>query len=122
MQILTASHWTEVRDPYGRVRERTEAAEEDINPLGRPTVSTSQTPGSSQRLNHHQGVHMDRVQGLVHEPWYICSRGLPCLASVGENAVNPIDLMPQGRGMAWQWGVHSQEAKGMRETFGIIIN
>jgi hypothetical protein len=41
MQILIASHWTEVRDPYGRVRGRIEGAEGDGNLIERPTVSTN---------------------------------------------------------------------------------
>ena len=44
MQILTANHWTEVRDPYGRVRGRIEGTEGDGNPIGRPTVSTNLDP------------------------------------------------------------------------------
>jgi hypothetical protein len=35
MQILTANHWTEVRDLYGRVRGRIKGAEGDGNPIGR---------------------------------------------------------------------------------------
>jgi hypothetical protein len=35
MQILTTTHWTEVRDPYGRVRGRTVSAKVDGNPIGR---------------------------------------------------------------------------------------
>jgi hypothetical protein len=53
----------------------------------------TQTPQSSQRWNHQT----KSIQGLVCGPWHICSRGLPCLASVGEDVPNP-DLMPQGRG------------------------
>jgi hypothetical protein len=41
MQILTANHWTEVRDPYGRVRVSFEETEGDGNAIGRPTVSTN---------------------------------------------------------------------------------
>jgi hypothetical protein len=44
MEILTAKHWTEVRDPYGRVRGRIEGNEGDGNPTGRPTVSTNLEP------------------------------------------------------------------------------
>jgi hypothetical protein len=44
MQILTANHWTEVRNPDGNVRGRIEGAEGDGNPIGRTTVSTNQTP------------------------------------------------------------------------------
>lgn len=41
MQILIANHWTEVRDPYGRVRGRIDREEGDGNPVGRLTVSTN---------------------------------------------------------------------------------
>jgi hypothetical protein len=44
MQILTANHWTEVRDPYGGVRGRIERTEGDGNPIGRTTVSTNRDP------------------------------------------------------------------------------
>jgi hypothetical protein len=44
MQILRINHWTEVGDPYGRVRGRIEGAEGDGNPIGRPTVSTNLDP------------------------------------------------------------------------------
>jgi hypothetical protein len=39
-----ADHWTEVRNPYGRARGRTEGAEEDSNPMGGTTVSTNPVP------------------------------------------------------------------------------
>jgi len=42
MQILTANHWTEPRDPGGRVSGRIEGAEQDCNPIGRTTISTNQ--------------------------------------------------------------------------------
>jgi hypothetical protein len=44
MQILTAKHWTEVWDPYGRDRGRIEGAEGDGNHIGRPTVSSNLDP------------------------------------------------------------------------------
>ena len=44
MQILTANHWTEVRNPDGNVRGRIEGAEGDGNPIGRTTVSTNLDP------------------------------------------------------------------------------
>ena len=44
MQIPTDKHWTEVRDPYRRVRGRTEGPQGDGNPTGRPTVSTNLDP------------------------------------------------------------------------------
>ena len=44
MQILRATHWTEVRDPNGRIRGKIEGAEGDGNPIGRPTVSANLDP------------------------------------------------------------------------------
>ena len=41
MQTFTVKHWTEVRDPYGRVRKMTEGAKRDGNPIERTTVSTN---------------------------------------------------------------------------------
>jgi hypothetical protein len=48
MQILTANHQTEPREPNGRVRARSEEAEGYCNPIGRTTISTSLTTQSSQ--------------------------------------------------------------------------
>jgi hypothetical protein len=42
--ILTANHWTEVGDSYGRVKGSIEGAEGDVNPIGRPTVATNPDP------------------------------------------------------------------------------
>jgi hypothetical protein len=41
MQIVTAKHWNDVGDSYGRVRGWIEGVERDGNPIRRPTVSTS---------------------------------------------------------------------------------
>jgi hypothetical protein len=38
--------------PKGGVRERTEGAKGVYNPVGKTTISTNQTPQSSQGLNH----------------------------------------------------------------------
>jgi hypothetical protein len=48
------------------------------------------------------------VGGSLH----ICSRGLPCLSSLEEDETNPVDLMPQGRGMSWS-GTSSQKQRGV---------
>ena len=40
-QILTPNHWTEIRDSCGRIRERLKEAEEEGEPIGRPTLSTN---------------------------------------------------------------------------------
>jgi hypothetical protein len=42
--MFTANNWTEHVDPNGRVRERTEEAEEACNPIERITISTNQNP------------------------------------------------------------------------------
>ena len=39
MQILTGNHWTEVGEPYGRVKRKTEAVERNRNSVRRSTVS-----------------------------------------------------------------------------------
>ena len=39
IQILTANHWSEVRDSYGRVRERIEEAEGNCNTIGRLRIN-----------------------------------------------------------------------------------
>jgi hypothetical protein len=59
--------------PNGRARGRTEGAEGVCNPIGRTTISTNQTPQSSQRLSHQPKT----IHRLVHGPLHICSRGLP---------------------------------------------
>jgi hypothetical protein len=38
MQILTAKHWTEVRELYRSIRGRIEGAEGDGNPIEKPSV------------------------------------------------------------------------------------
>ena len=52
MLMLAANHQTEYWNPNGGVRGRIEGAEGDCNPIGRTTLSTNQTPQSSQVLNH----------------------------------------------------------------------
>jgi hypothetical protein len=51
MQIITAEHWTEVGNPYGKVRGRSEGTEGD-DPIGKSTELTNLSPGSSHRLSH----------------------------------------------------------------------
>jgi hypothetical protein len=52
MQKLTVKHWTEVRDHNERVRGRVKGAEENFNPIGRTTISTSWISQSSQGVTH----------------------------------------------------------------------
>jgi hypothetical protein len=82
--MLTVNHRTEHRDLNGRVRERTEGAERICNPIGRTTILTNWTPQSSQGLNHQP----KSTHGGTHGSSYICSRGLPYLASMREEALH----------------------------------
>jgi hypothetical protein len=87
IQIFTANHWTEVRDSHGRVRGRTEGAEGDCNPIGRPIVSTNL---DSSELTGTESKPKS-IHGLVHGPHYICSRGLPCPTSVRGYVLGPVE-------------------------------
>jgi hypothetical protein len=88
MQILRANHWTEVRDPSGRVKGRIEGAEGDGNPIRRQQSQLTLTPESAQRLKHQP----KSIYRLLQGPQHICIRGLPCLASVGEGASKPVKI------------------------------
>jgi len=44
MWIYTAKQWTEYKDPIGEVRARTVGTEGVYNFIGRPKISTNQTP------------------------------------------------------------------------------
>jgi len=84
MQIYNiAKHPTEQGDDNGKLRSRTERAQEFCNPVGINTVSMNQTPQRSQGLDHqpkstHRGTHGSTC---------ICSRGLRYLASKGEEGL-----------------------------------
>ena len=56
MQILTAKHWADVKGPYGRVKARTEGAEEDGNSIGRTTVSDNswELPETKPPVKEHE--------------------------------------------------------------------
>jgi hypothetical protein len=60
MWMYTAKHWPVHGVPNGKVRARTEGAEEVCNPIGRATIPTNQMPQSAQGLTHQpestQGV------------------------------------------------------------------
>jgi len=79
--MLTANHWTENRVPIARVRERIEGAEGVCN-LIRTTIPTNE---SSQGLNHHP----KSTHALTNGSSCICSRGWPCWASMGGEALGP---------------------------------
>jgi len=44
MQIPISKHWSEVRDRYGRVKERTEGIEGCCHLIGRTAISTNPDP------------------------------------------------------------------------------
>jgi hypothetical protein len=86
-QMLTANHWTEHRDPNGAVRERTEEAEGVCHPIERTKISINKSPQSSQELNHQ----LNSTHGGTHGSSCICSRGWPCMASIGGEAICPVN-------------------------------
>jgi hypothetical protein len=42
--MIAANHWTEHRDPNGRVRDKTGGAEDDFKPIGRTILLINSTP------------------------------------------------------------------------------
>ena len=81
-----SNHWTDPGDPNGRVRGKTEELKRRF-PIGGTPVSTNWTPQSSQRLSHQP----KSIHGSVGGTGYICSRGLPNHASVGWQALVPVE-------------------------------
>ena len=80
MQILTAKHWIEVGDLYGRVRGRIEGIEGDGNLTGEPTVlSTNLKLWELPEIGPPTKEHTWAGQRLLASP-----------ASVGEAVPNPI--------------------------------
>jgi hypothetical protein len=92
MQILRDNLKT--GDPYGRVRGRIEGAEGDENPKERPTVSIYLDPRELPETKPSTKEH----EGLVRGPQNICRRGLPCLASDGENEPIPVETSDHREG------------------------
>jgi hypothetical protein len=99
-QVLTPDHWTEVRDLYAWIRGRIEEAEREIDPIGRPAVSTNPDPRElSDTEPPTRSIHR-----LVQGPWHICTRGLPGLASVGEDTLNHQKIWGLEEGGMAGWG------------------
>jgi hypothetical protein len=67
----------------GGSRESIEGPEGVCNPIGRTTIPTNQ---SSQGLNYQPR----NTHGENHDFRRICSRGWPCQASMGEEALGPV--------------------------------
>ena len=88
IQILmyAPNQQTEHRDPSG-VRGRTYGAEGVCNSIGRTTKLANQAPQISQGLNHQlKSTHV-----VTHVSSCTCSRGLPYLASMWEEALGPVE-------------------------------
>jgi hypothetical protein len=111
-QLLDWGHY-----PHGSVKGRNEGAEGEGNSIGRPPVSTQtpRNPGSSQRLSHQP----KSIHGLVCGTRHICSTGLHCLASVWEDALNPLETScPRkwgclGCGLGWDGDGEGQRGELM---------
>lgn len=85
MQILSANHWIEVGDQYRRVRGRTEGAGGDCSPIGRRTMSTNPDPSDLLET-------MPNTKGHTWAgSWPGAHSQRPCMASVGENVLNPVE-------------------------------
>jgi len=83
------------------LRERIEGAEGVCNLIGRTTISTSQTPQSSQGLNHQT----ERTHGVTGSYSCTCSRRWPFQASKGGEALGPVKAgNPQCREMPGEGG------------------
>jgi hypothetical protein len=77
--MLTGKHWTQRRLPNRGVRERTKGAEGFCNTIGKRAVSTKQ-------ITQISGTH-----GGTHGSSHICSRGWTSWASMGGEALFPVN-------------------------------
>jgi hypothetical protein len=57
------------------------------NLIGRTTISTNLEPAQFPGLSYQS----ESIHWLGHGPHCICSKGLHCLASVGKDALNPVE-------------------------------
>jgi hypothetical protein len=77
------------KDHNVRITEKTEEAEGVCNLIGGTTISINQNPQSSQGLNYQS----KSTHGGTHDSSLICSRGWPCLASIGREAFGPVKAL-----------------------------
>jgi hypothetical protein len=94
--MLSANHWTKHYFPNG---ERTEGAEDVCNPIGKRTISTNQTPQSSQGLKHQ----WRRTHGGIHGSSHICSRRWACQKSIEGEALGTMKAWCPSIG-EFEWG------------------
>ena len=72
MWMLAVNHQNELWDPNVEVRGRTEGAEEVCNIIGKTTISTNQTPHSSNQRKHMEGpmapaAHVAEDGRILHQ-------------------------------------------------------
>ena len=87
--MLAANYWTEHKVPNEEVRERTEGAEGICNSIGKIIISTNQAPTPElprTKLPTKGCTWSDPTHGSS----CICSRGWPCKASMGGEALGPV--------------------------------
>ena len=87
MQVLSTNHSIKIWDKYGKVKGNTEGNEGTATPQEEQQCQLTQNHQSSYRLSQKTSS----ILGLVHDPKNMCSRGLPCMASVGEDVLNPVE-------------------------------
>jgi hypothetical protein len=92
MQILTAKHWTEPRDPIGRVRRRAEVAEEQQHQL-----DLTELPGTEPPTKEYTWV----------SPWLL----LHMYQGTASSGIS-------GRGGAWSWEGVMPQRRGMLKGWG----
>ena len=98
-------------DFYERVRGGVEGAEEDCNSIGRSTASTNLDCWELSETNPSTKEHTWSGPGLRPPPPPPCSRGLSFLASVGEDAPNPVETWCPREG-----GFHRGGERGQRNV------
>jgi hypothetical protein len=87
MWMYRAKHWTEHGDPNEKVRARTVGGEGICNLIGRTTISTDQTPTKLSGTK----PPTKKYTGGTHGSSWICSRGLPYLASLGKGPLGSVE-------------------------------
>jgi len=84
--MLAVNHGLITGTPMEMLREEAEGAVGVCSPIGRTTMSTNQTPHSSQGINHQPM----NTHGGTHDSSHICSRGWHCPALIGGKALGPV--------------------------------
>lgn len=109
-KTVADSYRTEDRIPMEELGEWLKELKEIVTPTGRTTVSTNSDPSEVPETK----TPTKEYTWAGPWPWYAYSRGLPCLALVGDTSFCR-NLMPQERvmlhGVKWGW------VAGFRSTF-----